>query len=213
MDGIPSLFIQGIGGDVKPRIVAEETSFRSGTYDDVEAVGTELAEDVLSIMATGLENLDISLKTALEDVPIPVEDGWGKEKLHELMEQSQPDYRRTWAQWWLDSISRGNMPPESVPVMLSIMEIAPGIRFAGVSGELLTGMGFKIREHIGNGLTFPLGYTNGTVAYIPDSGVIREGGYEAVESIFFHHDLPAPWREDIDSVFYSAFDRLMENRS
>lgn len=213
MDGAPALFIQGIGGDVKPRIVAKETSFRSGNYNDVEAVGTELAEDVLSIMATGLESIDLSLKTALEDVPVPLKDGWGIEKLRELMEPSQPEHRRTWAQWWLDNIAEGMKPPTSLPVMLSILEISPGIRFAGVSGELLTGMGLKIRKHIGNGLTFPLGYTNGVVAYIPDSDVIREGGYEAVESLFFHHDIPAPWREDIDKIFYEAFDRLMEKCS
>ena len=42
---------------------------------------------------------------------------------------------------------------------------------------------------------------------------LREGGYEAVESMFFHQDIPAPWREDIDEIFYAAFDRLMEQRS
>jgi hypothetical protein len=65
---------------------------------------------------------------------------------------------------------------------ISLLELAEGIRFTGVAGELLTGMGFKIRQHFPSGTTLPLGYSNGRTAYIPDSDVLREGGYEAVES-------------------------------
>ncbi|MCE5250464.1 neutral/alkaline non-lysosomal ceramidase N-terminal domain-containing protein [bacterium] len=208
--GIPALFLQGIGGDIKPRQVAGETKFRSGTYDDVALVGKELASDIIRIIDRGLVPLDIRLKSSLKHVPVPLAKGWDERTYRRFNGRKEPEHRRYWANWWLGKIVRGEEIPETVDVTLALMELAPDLRFAGVSGELLTGMGLKIKRHFTTGITLPLGYTNGVVAYIPDSDVLEEGGYEAVESIFFSESMPAPWRKDIDSTILGAFDTLAD---
>jgi len=206
--GAPALFLQGIGGDVKPRRIALETKFRSGTFEDVAAVGNELAEDVQRIIDKGLEPLEVTLRHSLGVFPAPLETGWDEQRYNSLTEAGEPEYRRNWARWWLGKIGRGERIPTAVDLTLALMELSPGFRLAGVSGELLTEMGLKIKRHFTKGVTLPLGYTNGVVAYIPDSGVLEEGGYEAVESIFFDEAMPAPWRKDIDRTILGAFDTL-----
>lgn len=210
-DGAPSLFIQGIGGDVKPRIVAEETGFRSGTYEDVEAVGAELADDVARTMSQGMKPLDISIRTSLKRIPLPFAEGWNEDTFRTYAQEGQSEFRRAWAGYWLDKLARGETPPESMDLALSIMELAPGLRFLGIAGELLTDMGLKIKRGFTDGVTLPCGYTNGRIGYIPDSNVLREGGYEATETVFFTMGMPAPWREDIDDTLLGAFGELEKN--
>jgi len=211
LDGAPSLFIQGIGGDVKPRIVAEDNCFRSGTFDDVEAVGNELAVDVKRITDRGLEPFDLRLRTALERIPLPFDKTWTEETFREYARKHQSEFRRAWANYWLGKISDGEAIPPSMNLALSIMELSPDLRFLGIAGELLTDMGIKIKENYSDGITLPCGYTNGRIGYIPDSEVLREGGYEATETVFFTIGMPAPWRDDIDDTILGAFDELRAN--
>ncbi len=208
LGGAPAMFVQGIGGDVKPRQVALETKFRSGSFDDVAAVGRELASDVTRIMGTGLEPLTILPRSSIARVPVPLASGWDEAAYRRLADGHEPEHRKYWARWWLGKIAKGEKLPTTVDITLALMEIAPGLRLAGVSGELLTGMGLKIKRRFRSGTTLPLGYTNGVVAYVPDSDVLDEGGYEAIESIFFDEVMAAPWRRDIDDTVLGVFDGL-----
>ncbi|MFC1509681.1 neutral/alkaline non-lysosomal ceramidase N-terminal domain-containing protein [Candidatus Omnitrophota bacterium] len=208
-DGAPALFLQGIGGDVKPRQVALDTKFRSGTYEDVEAVGKELASDVLRIIEAGLQPLDnIQLRTSSKRIPLPIAPGAVKNTFLSYDQENQQKHHRVWAKRWLDRIGRGEQIPESRPLALSLMELSKELRFAGIAGELLTDIGLLIKGHFPTGTTLPLGYTNGRIGYIPDSKVLREGGYEGTETVFFTEGMPAPWRDDIDETLLGAFDEL-----
>jgi len=202
------LFLQGIGGDVKPRRVAMETSFRSGTYEDVEAVGTELADDVTRITERGLEPFDIVMRSALGRFNVPLAPGWDETVWRGYTAPDQPFHRRQWGEWWLRKKASGETIPDSLSITMSIHEIAPDLRFAGLSGEVLTDIGLMVKRSFATGTTYAMGYTNGRCSYIPDSSILREGGYEAIETIFFTPTMPAPWREDIDDTILSAFDDL-----
>jgi hypothetical protein len=204
----PALFLQGIGGDVKPRRVAEETSFRSGTYEDVEAVGAELATDVKSIIERKLAPLDIRIRCALKRVPVPLAPGWDEIVWKSYTDESHPSHRRVWGEWWLRKKQTGEPIPSAVSMTLSILELSGEFRFATLSGEVLTDMGFKVKRSFPSGVTLVLGYSNGRSAYIPDSAILREGGYEAIESVFFTPTMPAPWRDDIEDTILAAFREL-----
>jgi neutral ceramidase len=206
--GAPAMFLQGMAGDVKPRRVAMENSFRSGTFEDVEAVGAELAEDVFLTMKKGLKPLDISLRSALGRFPVPLAEGWDEKIFRKYLGPEQPLHRRIWAEWWLDKISAGESIPREIPMTMSILELSEDLRFACLAGEILTGIGLKVKNHFPAGVILPLGYSNGRSGYIPDSDVLKEGGYEVIESVFFTPWLPAPWREDIDDTILGAFDTL-----
>jgi hypothetical protein len=210
LDGAPSLFLQGTAGDVKPRQVAEAASFRSGTYDDIEAVGKELAADVKKTIEKGLKPLDMDIKSSLKHVSLPFDRRWNHEKYRRYAGESEPEYRRVWARHWLRKIAQGESVPETMDLTLAILELAPELRFLGIAGELLTDMSLKIKNRFHGGTTLAFGYTNGDIAYIPDAAVLKEGGYEATESVFFMEDMPAPWHENIEDIILKGFDELRE---
>lgn len=211
LDGAPSLFLQGIAGDVKPRQVVEGNGFRSGSFEDVEKVGNELAADVKSIIKKGLKPLDVRIGTSLKRVALPFNETWNEEMYHRYARKEEAQYRRVWAEYWLKRLSNGESVPQSIDLTLSIVELSPELRFLGIAGELLTDIGFKIKHQFKDGNTLPFGYTNGDVAYIPDAETIREGGYEAIETVFFSYDKPAPFIEEIEEIILLGFEELRRN--
>ena len=212
-DGALALFIQGIGADVKPARVALDDSFRSGTFDDVASVGGELAEDVLAVFDKGLSPLDVGIRSAGMRFPLPFTDTWGEEMFRTYAGKDQSVFRQTWANMWLKKLANGEPVPSSMDLALSILELSPDLRLLGIAGELLTDMGLKIKRNFNENTTLPCGYTNGRIGYIPDSEVLREGGYEATETVLFTNGMPAPWREDIDDTILGAFEYLRKNIS
>ena len=208
IDGAPTLFLQGTAGDVKPRQVAVADGFRSGTFDDIEIVGAELAADVKRTMAAGLGPLDISVRSALKRFPLPFDPGWGGHSFRRYAAENEAAYRRAWAELWLDRIAEGEPVPVSKDLTLAIFELSPVLRFLGISGELLTDIGLMISRSFGGAGSLTFGYTNGSTGYIPDSAVLKEGGYEATETVFFSNDMPGPWRDDIDATILGAFEEL-----
>ncbi len=211
LDGAPSLFLQGIAGDVKPHQVVEGNGFRSGNFKDIEQVGKELADDVNATIEKGLKPFDIRIGTSLKRVALPFDKTWDKKTYERYAGKDEAEYRRVWANYWLKKLSKGDAVPESIDLTLSIAELSPELRFVGIAGELLTDIGFKIKHQFKNGTTLPFGYTNGEIAYIPDAKTLKEGGYEATETVFFYHDKPAPFIPEIEEIILKGFKELEKN--
>ena len=55
----------------------------------------------------------------------------------------------------------------------------------GLSGEACIAYAFHAREASGAASTMALGYTNGSVGYLPTAEIIAEGGYEAIANKYF----------------------------
>jgi len=211
LDGAPSLFLQGIAGDVKPYQVVEGDGFRSGNFKDIEQVGEELADDVNTTIKKGLKPIDIRIGTSLKRVALPFDKTWDEKTYQKYARKDEAEYRRIWAKYWLKKLSKGDAIPESIDLTLSIAELSPELRFVGIAGELLTDIGLKIKHQFKNGTTLPLGYTNGEIAYIPDAKTLKEGGYEATETVFFYHDKPAPFIPEIEEIILKSFKELEIN--
>jgi len=211
--GTLSLFIQGIGGDVKPKQVALDDKFRSGDYEDVQIVGETLAREVEEILGADMKTLDITIRSSEKRFPLPFDDTWGEEKFDFYSGPEHSKYRQNWSKLWQKKLKVDGKLPESMDISLSILELTPSLRFLGIAGELLTDMGLILKALFPAGRTLPCGYTNGRIGYIPDSSVLEEGGYEATETVFFTTGIPAPWRKDIEETLTNNFIALEKSLS
>ena len=119
LNGAPALFLQGMGGDIKPRRVAGEKRFRGGTFEDVEAVGGELAEDVRSVINEGLRPLGIDLKYGFKRVAVPLMQ-FDRETYERFAKDDQPEHRKKAAAYWLAQMAQGNPIPTTFDLNLSI---------------------------------------------------------------------------------------------
>ena len=111
-------FIQGLAGNVRPRIVAdfESNAFRKAAPEDVQRAGTELANDVLSALEGPGDVLELNLKAVagrvllaqdLERIPHP--DYWKE------LSQSDDELERNLGVYWGARLDKG-LPPVAAVV-------------------------------------------------------------------------------------------------
>ena len=83
-----------------------------------------------------------------------------------------------------------------------------GVRPIGVEAELGSKLGGLILEHYDRGVTFPLGYTNGSRINRPCDRQLPEGGCGVDTSWEYHW--PAPLAAGIDERLSTALRQISE---
>ncbi|MDD2708199.1 MAG: hypothetical protein PHV34_09340 [Verrucomicrobiae bacterium] len=206
-----SLFLQGAGGDAKPRQVAMgEERWRSGTWDEMEEVGMEIADAIEAAAQHELVPIAPDLKTAYMETQWPMQDIPPRSAFERIL--NNPETKKEQRLWAADIIQRldrlGNLP-RHMPVGLHALQIGKGLRLIGFEGELVGELGNLILKSYNQGITFPLGYTDGAMIYLPSSRMIEEEGYEVSSYWEYHH--PAPLAAQCDAVVKTALDHLKKN--
>ena len=205
-----ALFLQGAGGDAKPRAMhIHEDRWGTGTWDMVEEAGRTLADEAREAVHAGLSEVRPRV------VCRSVETAWRLRKPPERAEleavAADPDagWRRLWAQRLIERLDRGQSLATHAPITVQGIQLGRGLRIVAVEGELLAPHGLRIIEFFGKGVTFPLGYSNGTGLYLPTSGMLDEGGME-VRS-YAEYTFPAPLAPGVEQTLEAALRKLRES--
>src|SRR5262249_54656916 len=94
-------------------------------------------------------------------------------------------------------------PPQAVPFGRSLTIVALG-------GEVVADYDLRIhREYPGEPLIVA-GYSNDVMCYIPSRRVLREGGYEANESMIYYGQ-QGPFAEDVEDRIMNTVHRAMRD--
>ena len=206
-----ALFLQGCGGDCKPRPIAVgEERWRPGTWEEMEAAGREVADGVAGVTAGGLLEVQPELRAARRHLRFPLDALPGRADLERQVHGGQGrEARRRWAEEMLTRLNRNGSLPSELEVDLHALQLGRGLRLIGVEAEVVGELGNQILAAYDRGVTFPLGYTDGCRAYLPSSRMIPEGGYE-VESFWEYH-LPAPLAPGTDAVLQAGLEELRDS--
>lgn len=78
----------------------------------------------------------------------------------------------------------------NIELELSYLALAEGVALLAVNAEMAGDYGRFVKSSFG-GMMLPVCYSNGMIGYIPTAGQLAEGGYEAVDYIYYF-GLPAP---------------------
>jgi len=203
-----AIFLQGAGGDTKPRQIAvAEERWRQGTWSDVNAAGNEVAEAVMEAARASLAGTDDEIACSLLTIKWPLEKPPGRRFFEKLAsDDAAPLGRKRWAADMLRSLDISGSVPTHADIQVHGVQIGSGLRMIGVEAELVGELGNLILRKYPRGLTFALGYTNGTRIYLPSDRMIPQGGYE-VDSYWEYH-WPAPLRPCTGRLLASALRRL-----
>ena len=101
----------------------------------------------------------------------------------------------------------GANPSAKIIPHYSVQAIALGERLTviAMSGEVVVDYVIRLQRELG-GETRPLwvaAYANDVIGYIPSVRILKESGYEAVES-FYGSGWPAPLADDVESIVVTA---------
>lgn len=201
-----SLFLQGTGGDAKPSVMNGGNRFRPGKWEDVEISGKMVADEVKDLLGN-LVNVEPDLHR------YAVESSWRLEpvrnrKWFEAV-RNDPGADRTtklWAEENLAVLDRGYTIPDTVPVTIHGIKLGDGLRLVGLEGEAVGELGLLVLDLYREGVTFPMGYTDGAQAYLPNDRMLDEGGYEVVS--FYEYRRPAGFAKGIEKTLTDALRQL-----
>ncbi len=202
-----ALFLQGCAGDTKPVTVAKEGRWQSGTWDDVETAGRLLADAVADRVAAGLDAVAPAIRAELREIDFALQPPPGAAELAALRDNPEtPPQRRAWAVEMLGRLQSDGRLADTVPIQLHALRIGHGLRLIGLECEPVAEIATHLLQAFPDGVTFPLGYTNGTQLYLPVDAMLAQHGYE-VDSYWEYH-VPAPLAAGIDRTLDDALARL-----
>lgn len=92
-------------------------------------------------------------------------------------------------EWTDEMLPRLATTPETLRVPMMAARIGD-VYFAAHPAELFTGFGMELRRRWPHPDLFVLGYSNGSIGYLPDAPEIARGGYAALQSPKFTGQFP-----------------------
>ena len=205
-----SLFLQGTGGDAKPGIVGDAGGhWRKGTWEEVAAAGKTVADEVIHAVQVGLRQVRPEIQTASVEMEWPMEPAMGLEGLEALLADPEADTtKRLWAMDKVSCLKRGYRIPTSVTITAHGVQLGTGLRIVGLEGEAVAEHGLRILDFYREGVTFPLGYTDGAQLYLPTDDMLDEGGYEVVS--YHEYRQPARLARGMNGILARALRQLRD---
>ena len=207
-----SLFLQGAGGETKPRHVADgENRWRHGTWAEMEAAGAEVADAVIAQARHSLTKIEPDLRFTFHELqwpllaPLPSRAHFAAV----LQNPGTPPPQRRWAADMLQQLDQTGRLPQTVPIALQGLQLGKGLRLIGVAGEIVAPIGLSILREFNHGVTFALGYSNGCQIYLTTDAMLPEGGYE-VDSYWEYH-WPAPLAPGGEQLLLNAVRQIRDS--
>lgn len=202
-----SLFLQGAGGDSKPRVTVVDESWGKAGWEDVVKAGRMVAEPVTNLCQNNLRQFEPSLKSMSVEMEWPLSQIPSRDEFRKMAGDSTLGAcQRGWAAINLKILERGEALSSAVPISAHGIQVAKGIRMLGLEGEMVAGLGHIIRENYTRGISFALGYTDGAQLYLPTESMLDEGGYEV--SSYYEYGFPAPFAKGFEKILKATLKQL-----
>ena len=211
---IASMFLQGVGGDAKPRIIGKgEDRWSPGTWEMMEETGRTIAREVGQALENGLHQIQPALIYAAVEMEWPLQKIPPRGDFEAIASKPKPagvsDYVQwLWAKRQIELLDRHGRLPTSAHLSLHGIQIGHGLRLVGIEGEAVAEWGMNIESFFGTGVTFPLGYTDGQGLYLPVSRMVDEGGYEAISA--WEYGYPAPLAKGMEEQVAKGLNELRQ---
>jgi len=225
--GAVALFVNGCCGDVRPNLVADG-QFRGGNFEDVDRMGTLLADAVAEALAKAKPVAEGVVEGRLEAVELPLNrdlmpdtpDRLEKAAAHHLRRPKRdesvsgawytPSDEPAVIEWKAEMaarLARGEKLQASLPMDVQVFSVGD-VRLVGLAGEIMVELGTRIKAVPGF-RTLVSSCANGVRGYVPTAAALPEGGYEAKS--FLYEKYPAPFDPTMENMLIERTRKLMSS--
>ena len=113
------------------------------------------------------------------------------------------------AQMMLTALDAGNTI-DRIDYPVQAMRFGRGLTLVALGGEVTVDYALRLkREYTGEPIVIA-GYSNDVMCYIPSARVLREGGYEANDSMIYYGQA-GPFSEDVEDRILAAVHRVIKD--
>lgn len=191
------VFVQGCGGDAKVVHKDPKTGKLVFSADPrrSKAAGEKLAKAVLARLDTGkLTALTGPVTCALATGQLSYGERWS---LADIRRQAYAGPKSSWQTWNARQFLAYPDHSTGFRYDVQVWRFGDQLTMVGMEGEVCSPWGPVVRSMPRTGRAMVVGYANSTTAYLPDTRMVREGGYEGLTSLRYY--LPGPFTETIDA--------------
>lgn len=204
-----AIFLQGVGADARPAMVADKNKWREMPHAELVVIGEQLFRETLQVLLqemTPLKNMGFA--SEIKEIFLPIIKG--KVDIEQIAAKFKPMGYDVYVARLRKMIQKGMKIPCGLPLSVQMIRFNHDFAIAGVDAELLCGIGEKMDKQIGSRFKMVLGYTNGSQTYLPDRKEYKRGGYEVNSHIIFALPTPlSPAMEDIVLDATAALDKKL----
>jgi neutral ceramidase len=195
--GTTALFLMLCGADQNPN--------PRGRYEHVEQYGRELATAV-----------DGALAGELKPVRPPIRSAWQATELEfashdrqtfEQESKSPNVFKQRRARAMLAAYDQGR-PPRRFAYPVQAIRFHEDLTFLALGGEVVVDYPLRVYREFPRENLVVAGYCNDVSCYIPSRRVLREGGYEPVESMIYYGQ-PGPFTDEVEETVFRGVREVM----
>jgi neutral ceramidase len=180
------MFLMLTGGDQNPNPRSQEPLA-------IEH-GRKLAEAVAEVLKKPMQPVRGSIRAAYQLVDLPFQSHTREQFELEAKESSGAKQRR--AKEMLAAYD-ARRPVTRIAYPVQAIRLGSGVTFVALGGEVVVGYGLRIKREFPGEATVVAGYSNDVMCYIPTEQVLKEGGYEAVDSMIYYGQ-PGPFAAGVE---------------
>lgn len=195
--GATALFVQGCAADQNPD--------PRHTAELARQHGAELASAVQTVLAGRMRDLRGPIKAAIDEAVLAFRPVDIEVFRRELLGSDVYRYRR--AKIVLEAFNAGH-PIRSIPYAVQALRFGDGPSLLFLSGEVVVDYALRAKRAYPKESLVVAGYSSEVQCYVPSLRVLREGGYEADESMIYY-GLPGPFDETVEETVFSAVRKVM----
>jgi neutral ceramidase len=199
-----AMFLMLCGADANPN--------PRGTVPLVEQHGASLAKEVTRVLSGKLEPVTGQLRSAFHTAELAF-----VPHTRETLEEESKDsnwYKQQRASAMLAAYDR-RAPVRSIPYPVQGIRLGKSLTLVALGGEVVVDYNLRLKREFPGENLIVAGYSNDVMCYIPSLRVLKEGGYEASDSMIYYGQ-PGPFAEDVEDrvmqMVYKVMDRLGRKR-
>ena len=199
--GATAMFLMLCGGDQNPE--------PRGTPELAEQHGRTLADTVNRLLKRPMEPLKGPIKVAYEQTRLAFAIHTRETFEKELASKNPSQVRR--AQAMLKRYDEGD-PVRETPYPVQAISFGKTLTILALGGEVVVDYDLRAKKEYSGRALIVAGYSNDVMCYIPSLRVLKEGGYEASDSMIYYGQ-PGPFAEDVEDRVFDAIHRVMNRVS
>lgn len=174
--GCVSLITVGCGADANPE--------PRGKVEHCHELGRQFADEVKRLLAGELTPVTPKLRARQQRIDLPFADLPTREQWEQRAKASgAAGYH---ARQFLAKLDRGEKLPTSVPYVMSTWSFGDDLAMVFLAGEVVVDYAIAIGEQFKKDKIWITAYANDVPCYIASRRILREGGYEADDSMVYY---------------------------
>jgi hypothetical protein len=196
--GATALFVMLCGGDQNPH--------PRSTLELARQHGGELAAEVNRVLGEKLTRVHGATRAAFQITEL----GFAPQSREgfEARLQETNVYRVRHAKAMLRLYDDGN-PIRRYSYPVQAIQFGRDLTFVALGGEVVVDYALRIKREYGSKGIIVAGYSNDVMSYIPSLRVLKEGGYEASDSMIYY-GLPGPYDEQVEDHIMTTVGQVMK---